>query len=60
MVYIVVLHVTGVSVVSPGFFLFAMLFTDPLTELLWKGFGVGGKVGAYVYFYTVNECLCYF
>lgn len=50
MVYVAVLHVTGVSVVSLGFFLSDMLFT----ELLWKEFGVEKKIAAYVYFYTVN------
>lgn len=33
MVYMAVLHVTGVSVVSLGCFLLAMLFTDPVTGL---------------------------
>lgn len=54
MVYVAVLHVTGVTVVSLGFFVFAMLFTDPVTELFWKGFGVGGKKkAAYLYFFVL-------
>lgn len=46
MVYIAVLHVTGVSMVSLFFYLFFFfptLFTDSDTELLWKVFGVGKK-----------------